>query len=346
MILEIVDEAVASGARLSRACQVIELPARTLQRWRIHGPQGGQDGRHGPTTPPANKLSAQEYQQVLNTVNSDPYRNLPPKQIVPRLADQGKYIASESTIYRILEAEGLNAHRQRSKPATQHRPAERIATGPCQLLCWDITYLPAAVKGNFYFLYLYLDIWSRKILAWGVHDEQCGEFASNLLMALCDDHDVTTDGVVLHSDNGKPMKGSSMLSTMQWLGIVPSFSRPHVSDDNPYVEALFRTLKYCPQYPHRPFQSLQEAVDWVELFVAWYNNQHLHSGIGFVTPQDRHTGRDIPILAQRREVYRKARARHPERWARLTRGWKRPVIVRLHPDREALTLQPKQRHMA
>lgn len=233
MILAMIDEAVTAGARLSRACAVLQLTPRTVQRWREQGPQGGIDRRRGPHTTPHNKLTEAERRRVLNVVNSEPYRDLSVKQVVPRLCDQGVYLASESTMYRILKEVGQDSHRQPSKPRSNTRPKQHIATGPCQLLCWDITYLPSAVRGEHFYLHLFLDVWSRKIVGWGVNDVQCGEFAAELLQVICDEMDVSTDGVVLHADNGKPMKGSSMLSTMQWLGIVPSFSRPNVSDDNP-----------------------------------------------------------------------------------------------------------------
>jgi transposase InsO family protein len=342
MILALIDEVVRAGARLSHACAVFQLPSRTVQRWRAQGPQGGRDRRRGPRTAPHNKLTEAERRRVLKVVNSDPCRDLSVKQVVPRLCDQGLYLASESTMYRILKEAGQDTHRQPSKPRTHTRPKQHIATAPCQLLCWDVTYLPSAVRGEFYYLHLFLDVWSRKIVGWGVNDVQCGEFAAELLQNVCDDMDVSTDGVVLHADNGKPMKGSSMLSTMQWLGIVPSFSRPNVSDDNPYVEALFRTLKYRPGYASQRFATLADAVAWVERFVRWYNYEHLHSAIGFVTPHDRHTGADVNLLTKRRAVYAKAHERHPERWTRNVRRWQRPRVVKLQPDREAVAIVPNQ----
>jgi putative transposase len=141
-------------------------------------------------------------------------------------------------------------------------------------------------------------------------------------------------GLVLHSDNGGPMKGSTMLATLKHLGIVESFSRPHVSDDNPYSESLFRTLKYRPAYPRGAFESLEAVRKWVEDFVAWYNTEHLHSAIGFVTPEDRHAGKDEAILAKRRRIYEAARKRKPERWACKIRNWERVEIVKLNPERE------------
>ena len=148
MILSLVDEAVRSGARLQKACEVIELPARTLQRWREQGPQGGDDRRHGSKTPPANKLSEAERAKVVQVATSEAMRDLSPRQIVPRLADQGDYLCSESTMYRVLEEHGLKTHRGPVKARTNKRPKARAATGPNQLLCWDITYLPAAVRGK------------------------------------------------------------------------------------------------------------------------------------------------------------------------------------------------------
>jgi len=342
MILALVDEAVSSGARVHAACKQLEVAPRTLERWRKLGPDGGEDRRRGPHTTPKNALSAEERTHLLELANSEPYRDLPVKQVVPRLADEGIYIGSEATLYRLLEEQGQNAHRQPTKPRANHKPEERVATGPDQLLCWDITYLPTTVRGRFYYLYLFLDIWSRKVVGWGVHDSQCGEFASQLLEAICDRLDTDPTGIVLHSDNGKPMKGSSMLSTMQFLGIVPSFSRPHVSDDNPFVESLFRTLKYRPGSAGLRFDKLEEAVAWVEKLVHWYNHEHLHSAIGFVTPHDRHTGADVAVLNARRLVYKRAYLAHPERWTRNVRAWNRPAKVRLHPDRPAIALKKRK----
>ena len=333
MILSLVDEAVRSGARLQKACEVIELPARTLQRWREQGPQGGDDRRHGSKTPPANKLSEAARAKVVQVATSEAMRDLSPRQIVPRLADQGDYLCSESTMYRVLEEQGLKTHRGPVKARTNKRPKARAATGPNQLLCWDITYLPAAVRGKFFYLYVFLAVWSRKIVGWGVSDKESADFAAQLLQATCDQLRVKTKGIVLHSDNGSPMKGATMLAMMTSLGIVSSFSRPRVSDDNPFIEALFRTLKYRPDHHTSRFQPLQEAVAAIEAFVRWYNHDHLHSAIGFVTPQARHVGADLPILAHRRLVYEQAHAKHPERWTRNVRPWDRPSVVHLNPDR-------------
>lgn len=333
MILQLIDEAIESGARLDRACHILGLRARTVHRWRQQGEQGF-DRRVGPKTAPCNKLSPAERQKVLDAANRPEHRDLSPKQIVPRLADDGVYVGSESTFYRILHEEDALHHREPSRPRSVFRPREHVATGPCEVWSWDITYLRSAVRGAFYYLYLVEDIWSRKIVGWAVHEEESMDLAARLIDDTATRLGCDLSGLVLHSDNGGPMKGSTMLATLQRLGIVPSFSRPHVSDDNPYSEALFRTLKYRPEYPRGAFASLEAACQWVESFVAWYNTEHLHSAIGFVAPEERHTGRDKAIFAVRRRTYEAARKRNPERWARDTRKWERIDVVKLNPERQ------------
>jgi transposase InsO family protein len=341
--LSLVAEAVEAGARQERAAEVLGLRARTLQRWRTQDAEkGGEDRRRGPQTEPANKLSTEERESVVETVNLPEYRDLSPKQIVPRLADKGQYLASESTMYRTLREEKQMKHRERSRPPTSCRPKEYVATGPNQVWAWDITYLPGPVQGTFFFLYLILDVWSRKVVGWAVHAEENATHASQLFRRACYSLDLDPNGLVLHSDNGGPMKGSTMLATLQWMGVVASFSRPRVSDDNAFAEAIFRTLKYCPEYPSRPFASLDEAIAWVEAFVGWYNTQHLHSTIRYVTPNDRHFGREEAILANRQQVYEEARRRNPERWTGSVRDWSPVEDVHLNSERS----QRKERDVA
>lgn len=277
--------------------------------------------RRGPLTTPANKLSDAERQLILATVNSSDYRDKTPSQIVPLLADKGIYIGSESSMHRIMKSEGLDAHRQKSKPPTQRKPMELAATGPNQVYSWDITFLKSNVAGIFFYLYFVMDIYSRKIVGFAVHDEQCSELASRLIDDICKAERVSRDELTLHSDNGGPMKGATMLATLQRLGVLPSFSRPSVSNDNPFSEALFKTLKYCPQYPSKPFESVADAEAWVIKFVRWYNEEHLHSGIQFVTPGSRHRGEDVQILAKRRDVYNEAKSKRPQRWSGSIRNW-------------------------
>ncbi len=246
-MLAALHEAKATGARIHAACRVIGISARTIERWK--GRPGMADRRCGPRRRPRNALTAAEETALLAVMTSARYGHLPPKQLVPRLADEGTYIASESTMYRLQKRVGLRAHRRPvlrthvTRGATVHR-----ATRPNQLWSWDITYLPTPVRGRFLRLYLVLDVWSRRVVGWDVHEREVATHAATLIQRICAESGVDPNGLVLHSDNGKPMRGSTMVSTLQWLGIVPSFSRPHVCNDNPYSEALFRTLKHTPVY--------------------------------------------------------------------------------------------------
>ena len=268
-MLDLITEAVAAGARKGPACALLGVPLRTVERWQ----RGGlEDRRPQAVRPrPANALSQEESARILALLCSPEYRELSPKQIVPRLADAGIYLASEATIYRLLRAAKLLRHRQRSRPATPRKPRSHEAVGPNRVWSWDISYLPTPVRGLFYYLYLVVDLYSRKVVGWQVHDRESGEAASALVTEACLVEGVCRDQLVLHADNGSPMKGETLLVTLQALGVMPSFSRPSVSDDNPFSEALFRTVKYRPWYPERPFASLAEARAWVERFVAWYN---------------------------------------------------------------------------
>jgi transposase InsO family protein len=336
MILGLIDEAVDAGARRERACEVAGLAGRTLQRWREV--DIGDDGRAGPRTRPANAFTPAERAKVLEVMNSAAYRDLPPKQVVPRLADEGRYVASESTMYRILRAEGQATHRGRAKPRTVRKLDEHIATAANQVWSWDITYLLSSVRGRFFFLYLVEDVWSRRIVGFEVHAEESMALSAALVSATCAAEKVDPRGLILHSDNGGPMRGSTMLATLQRLGIVPSFSRPKVSDDNPFIESLFRTLKYRPEYPQKPFETLEDARAWVSGFVGWYNSEHRHSGIRFVTPDERHDGRENAVLANRTRVYERARRRNPNRWSRATRNWTPAPAVFLNPKRDQETI--------
>lgn len=319
---------MVAGARFNPCCEVLDIDPRTIQRWRAK--DAGDDMRMGPKTPPPNKLSAAERTQLLDVMTSPAYRDKSPNQIVPTMADEGKYIASESTMYRVLREEGQLTHRGRAKPRTSVRPDEHRATGPGQVLSWDITYLRAPIAGMFFYLYMYIDIWSRKIVGYRVEEEECGELASELLQAITE-RESLDDDVVLHQDNGSAMKGATFKATMDRLGVTASFSRPRVSDDNPFSESAFRTVKYHPTYPRKPFESLDAARAWVRDFVDWYNNIHLHSGIGFVTSASRHAGRADDILAGRKTVYEAARKRNPQRWSGKTRAWEAPKEVVLNP---------------
>lgn len=280
-----------------------------------------------------------ERARVLDVANAPEFRDRTPNEIVPLLADRGQYVCSEATMYRCLQEEKQLKHRGRSKEPERREPVRRVATRCNQIWSWDITYLRGPQAGAFFYLYMVIDIWSRKIIGWAVHEREGGDLASNLLENSARSEGIALDSLTLHSDNGGPMKAATMLATLQRLGIAASFTRPRVCDDNAFSESLFRTLKYRPEYPESRFCDIETARKWVADFVRWYNFEHLHSGIKFVRPVDRHDDRDIEILASRKAVYEAAKARHPQRWgSRDTRNWDRPARVCVHarPDSSKL----------
>ena len=332
----LIEEATALGASKAKACGVLNLSIRTVQRWQQDEEQVREDQRkHADRPPPSHQLTINERQQILDVCNSERFKSQPPSQIVPTLADEGVYLASESSYYRVLNAENQQNHRGRSQKPCKRQPTSHCATGPSQLWSWDITYLGSPVRGKYYYLYMVLDVYSRMIVAWEIHENESAEYASRMIRKACIRHKISLQKqpLVLHSDNGSPMKGATMLSTLQQLGVQTSFSRPRVSNDNPYSESGFRTMKYRPGYPE-VFTGLKEARSWVNAFVSWYNQEHKHSGIQFQTPYDRHTGRASEKSRRRAEVYEKAKEQHPERWgSRSTRNWQLPEEVWLNPER-------------
>jgi putative transposase len=345
-VMAMVAEAIVAGARQERACDVISLSERTLQRWHNDQAEGACDRRPARVQTPKNRLSELERRRLLAIANSPEFGHLSPSQIVPRLVDRGEYFACESTFYRVLKAENQLKHRGAEKPPKpRNKPRALCAMAPDELFSWDITYLPTQIRGIYFYLYLFMDIFSRKIVGWQVYETESSELASEVMLDICVRENIAPQQVVLHSDNGSPMKGATMLATLQALGVMPSFSRPACSNDNPYSESLFKTLKYRPAYPRRPFESLMAARQWVGTFVHWYNEEHRHSAINFVTPAQRHAGLDGALLRNRVEVYEAAKAKHPERWSGSTRNWEPVTIVHLNPEKpEAKNADRKEQH--
>ena len=329
----IVGEAVAAGARLFKACDQIGIHPSTYRRWQDEGIVLADKRPTARRPEPANKLSVAERKQLLATFHLPEHEDLPPSQVVPRLADKGIFLASESTCYRVLHKAGEQHDRSRVKPKQRRaKPDEYAATRPNQVWTWDVTWLKGPVRGVFFYLYMIVDVFSRKIVGWEVYERECGELASELVRRAVMSTGSLGTPAVLHADNGSPQKSATLRVTLQQLGIEPSYSRPRVSNDNAYSESLFRTTKYRPDYPMQGFGNIEEAQNWVLSFVRWYNLVHRHSAIKFVTPEQRHNGEDIEILAQRKALYEQVKQARPERWSGNTRDWSRPDKVLLNPD--------------
>lgn len=325
-----IEAARAAGARLEPACAEVGISLRTLQRWTV-GEDVLADARPTATRPPPScKLSAEERRAVLATCMEPRFADLPPTQIVPILADEEKYVGSESTLYRVLHDHGAQQHRGRQRRRNRKPAPMHVARRPNQIWCWDITWLPSTVRGLFFYLYAVIDLYSRKIVAWEVHASESGELAAELIERARWREKLVDPALVLHADNGAPQRAFTLRAKLQDLGITSSYSRPGVSDDNAFIESWFRTLKYMPAWPSQGFADLDQARRWVMTFIDWYNGHHRHREIGFVTPDQRHSGESAAVLARRRDVYEAARRRHPERWRRDIRRWSEPDHVWLN----------------
>jgi transposase InsO family protein len=284
-------------------------------------------------------LSEVERQRIVQIANEPRFAELPPARIVPMLADEGTYIASESSFSRVLKTCGQVRHRGRSKtPQRMRPPSTHVATAPRQLWCWDLTFLGSQIVGQWFYLYVILDVYSRKIVGFEVHEQDSSDHAVELLRrtALAEGIHALAEKPVLHGDNGATVKATTVLAMLHWLGIKPSYSRPRVSDDNAFIEAFFRTTKYRPKFPSKGFADLDAARCWVREFVSWYNHDHRHSAIRYVSPAERHAGQDRATLARRHLLYTQAREANPRRWARHTRNWQPIAVVTLNPERDSV----------
>ena len=272
----LINEAITAGTRRAKACAELEISDRTLRRWTKDGQIHADQRPLVPRPEPTNKLSAAERTAVLEVGNSMEFASLPPSQIVPKLADQGRYLASKSIFYLILRADGQQQHqRGRAKPPVRCKPpTSYLASAPCEVWTWDITWMPGPVTGMFFYLYLYLylivDIFSRKIVGWEVYERESADLAAVLIRQAVLAEGCFMQPLVLHADNGSPMKGATMKTTIEKLGITASYSRPRVSNDNSFSEALFRTCKYRPGWPSKGFATKTDAQAWVKPFASWY----------------------------------------------------------------------------
>lgn len=322
--MRLIGEAVTAGARLFKACEVVGISTRTYQRWK-----SGTlcDRRKGAPKHVANKLPAEVADEIVSVACSKRFRRNTPAEIVVTLLEENTYIASIRSFYRVLKAANLLHKRSDWKaPAKVARPPELVAEGPDQVWSWDITWLSSTVAGIFYFAYVVIDIFSRKIVGWELHERESPEHSKEMFERIAARNQRIAPHI--HSDNGNPMKGLSLLATFYKLGVIASYSRPRVSNDNPFIESFFRTVKYQPGFPGH-FHSIEAARLWFADFVHWYNTIHRHSGIGYVTPNQRHSGEDIGLFARRNATLAKVRAFKPGDGHRV-RDWIRQEKVVLN----------------
>jgi transposase InsO family protein len=322
-----IQAALKEGARLFPACETLGISLRTYQRWKA----GNEcDRRKGAAKRVPRKLTEEERQEIINLCCNNEFKDANPYEIFITLLERKNYIASISSFYRVLRAAHLLNHRANKRPGTKHAaPPELVATGPNHVWCWDITWLPTEVKGIFLYAYIIIDVWDKSIVSWEVHDTECEGHAKSLFERALAEQGYPR--VHIHSDNGNPMKGISLLSLLYDLGCKNSFSRPRVSNDNPFVESFFGTMKCSVKYPGR-FADIIESRRWMADFVDWYNTSHRHSGIYFFTPRQMRTGQYRKQVAIRNQTMREARNKNPERWSRPVKQWDQNHTVYLNPS--------------
>ena len=330
-ILDFVNFYVLLGiVRIALLCTYIGISERTIQRWNL---EGIDDKRKGAEKRVERKLSEQEREEIYRIACSDEYKDMNAHEVYNSLLDKGIYLASESSLYRILRSKNATTHRCETKEGSSRtKPKALTATAKNQVWMWDITWIKSSVQGIYYYAYVIEDLYDRSIVGWAIYENESDEHAKELFEAVTRKEDAHP--VFVHSDNGNAMKGITLVAFYYRLGIIPSFSRPRVSDDNPFIESFFKTLKYTCGYP-KYFTDIDHARTWFADFIDWYNRIHKHSGLQYVTPSQKRNGEHHGIFAQRNEVIEQAKRKYPERWGtRDTRKYQASDFEVLNPSRE------------
>ena len=290
---------------ITRACQVLEIPRSRLYPRRSSAPV--------PRPRPRHALSADERAKVRAVLNSERFMDCAPRQVYATLLDGGTYLCHWRTMYRILEVHAEVRERRQQRQHPVYRKPELLAEGPNQVWSWDITRLRGPAKWTHFALYTVIDIFSRYVVGWMIAERESAELARQLIATAAANQQIQPEQLTLHADNGKPMKAKTLALLLSDLGVNKSHSRPYVSDDNPFSEAQFKTLKYHPDYPDR-FGCIQDARSWAQPFFQWYNDQHYHTGLNLLTPASVHYGQAEVIRQQRQLVLAAAYAQHPQRF--------------------------------
>jgi len=294
------------------ACEALLVPRATFYRHQSSKSRPENNSTQ-PMTPPLS-LSDGERQTVIDILHSEQFCNDAPHQIYAKLLDEGRYLCSIRTMYRILAVEhGCVKERRNHVQRPKYVKPELLATKPNQVWSWDITKLKGPVKWTYFYLYVILDIFSRHVVGWMIAHREQSALAKRLIKDSCIKQNIEPEQLTLHADRGSSMKSKVVAHLLGDLGVTKTHSRPHVSNDNPYSEAQFKTLKYCPQFPER-FGSIQDTRSFCQDFFNWYNKEHRHSGIAMMTPEQVHYGMDKMIYQNRLEVLADAFEKNPNRF--------------------------------
>jgi len=291
-----------------------------------------------PRPTPAHALSSAERDAVRDVLNSERFMDQAPREVYAALLDEGSYLCHWRTMYRILAAHGEVCERRLTRRHPTYKKPELLAEGPNEVWSWDITHLRGPVKWSGYKLYTVLDIFSRYVVGWMIAEVESSELAKQLIAETARKQAIQPDQLTLHADNGSPMKGKPLSQLLVDLGITGSHNRPHTSDDNPFSEAQFKTMKYRPDYPDR-FPSIEAARQWARAFFAWYNHDHYHSGLNLMTPASVHYGEAGAVQQQRQRVMLNAYQACPERFRAglpIVKG--APSAVYINPPKPAQNL--------
>lgn len=316
-IKELIQEGTKRGLSVKKSCEAIGISDRTLRNWKLNGPLDGRTKGNGGRNN-HRKLGQEEREAVIARLCMPDVADMSVNQAMFYLYDLGIYLCSTSTAYRIMRQAGLLGKRSPVRsPKRRYKPEEQIASKPNMVWTWDITYFrDSRYSGRYFYAYVVVDLYSRRIMNARVYEADNAGYASEFLEETFRMYNICPDELVLHSDNGASMRAKKTTGLLQQYGVKFSHSRPRVSNDNPYSESLFRTLKYNGffRYPQGGFNSIEKAQNWLARFTEYYNKEHRHSGIKMVTPDDRYYGRDKEILRRRRQLIRACQRRHPERW--------------------------------
>lgn len=287
--------------------------------------------------PPGRALNASEREAVVTQLMSERFMNLAPRQVYAILVEEGIYLCSVRTMYRILASEHAVRERRNVRRAGQYHKPELMATKSKEVWTWDITLLKGPLRGVHYYLYVVLDLYSRYVVGWMLAERECQHLAEQLLRETCRNQQIEAGQLCLHADRGASMKSQTVETLLHKLGVQKSHSRPHVSDDNPFSEAAFKTLKYCPLFPDR-FASLSEAEAFCQEYFVWYNGSHHHSGLALLTPAQVHYGDPAALLAARHQTLLAAYAKCPARFGYRPPSLERlPEAVYINPPAKTLT---------
>lgn len=302
-------ESLASEVRIKKACEALGIPRASYYYFCKN--RDGQKKR-APIRPPL-ALSPQEEQRVLDTLHTERFCDKAPRQVYAALLDEGTYLCSVRTMYRILEKHNEVRERRNQLCHPVYQKPELLATEPKQVWSWDITKLKGPAKWTYFYLYVILDIFSRYVVGWMVAHREQSALALRLIADSCKKQTIKPEQLVIHADRGSSMKSKPVAFLLSDLGITKSHSRPYVSNDNPYSESQFKTLKYRPDFPGN-FGSIEDARVFCKNFFTWYNTEHYHSGIGLHTPEAVHYGHTGQIMKERSRVLSIAGKKHPERF--------------------------------